>query len=78
MRFSMDAARFGEVLGAVLVHHGAGGRFEALFLGQLVLVVLELLLAAALALDGVIRVVAVIEIAGAVVNLRSRGRSTGR
>ena len=67
MRFSMDAARFARC-SVPCSCIGAGGRFEALFLGQLVLVVLELLLAAALALDRIIRVIAVIEITGAVVN----------
>ena len=56
------------MLGAVLVHD-AGDRFQPFFLGQLVLVMLELFLAAAFALDRVIGVVAVVELAGAVVNL---------
>ena len=56
------------MLGAVLVH-GTRGRFQTFFLSQLVLVVLELFPTAAFALDRVVRVVAVVEIAGAVVNL---------
>ena len=56
------------MLGAVLVH-GARGRLQTFFLSQLVLVVLELFLTAAFALDRVVRVIAVVKIAGAVVNL---------
>ena len=55
------------MLGAVLVH-GTRGRLQTLFLGQLMLVVLELLLTAALTLNCIIRVVAVVEIAGAIVD----------
>ena len=55
------------MLGAVLVH-GTRGRLQTLFLGQLMLVVLELLLTAALTLNCIVRVVAVVEIAGAIVN----------
>ena len=55
------------MLGAVLMH-GTRGRFQTFFLGQLVLVVLKLLLAAAFPLDRIVRVVAVVEIAGAVVD----------
>ena len=56
------------MLGAVLVHD-ARDRLEPLLFGQLVLVVLELLLAAAFALDRVVGIVAVVEIAGTVVDL---------
>ena len=50
------------MLGAVLVHD-ARDRLEPLLFGQLVLVVFELLLAAAFALDRVVGIVAVVEIA---------------
>ena len=56
------------MLGAVLVHDARDG-FEPLLFGHLVLMVLELLLAAAFALDRVVGIVAVIEVAGAVVDL---------
>ena len=48
--------------------HGTRSCLQTLFLGQLMLVVLELLLAAALPLDRIVGIVAVVEIAGAVVD----------
>ena len=56
-----------QMLGAVLVH-GTRSRLQTLFLRQLVLVVLELLLTATLTLDRIVRVIAVVEIAGAIVD----------